>query len=64
MMEVILYLNKRGKEFVALGKPVRLLVETGIFDKVVKMKYDVPNNNIALLDDYMNDIDKAVASVS
>ena len=64
MMEVILYLYKRGKEFVALGKPVRLLVETGIFDKVVKMKYDVPNNNIALLDDYMNDIDKAVASVS
>ena len=64
MMEVILYLNKRGKEFVALGKPVRLLVETGIFDKVIKMKYDVPNNNIALLDDYMNDIDKAVASVS
>jgi len=24
------------------------------------MKYDVPNSNIALLDDYMNDIDEAV----
>ncbi|WP_041138960.1 V-type ATP synthase subunit A [Beduini massiliensis] len=64
MMEVILYLNKRGKEFVSSGKPIRLLVETGIFEKVVKMKYDVPNSNIALLDDYMNDIDEAIASIA
>ena len=64
MMEVILYLNKRGKEFVASGKPIRLLVETGIFEQVVKMKYDVPNNNIALLDNYFDDIDKAIASVA
>lgn len=64
MMEVILYLNKRGKEFVSSGKPIRLLVETGIFGKVVKMKYDVPNSNIALLDDYMNDIDEAIASIA
>lgn len=64
MMEVILYLNKRGKEFVALGKPIRLLIETGIFEKVIKMKYDVPNNNIALLDEYFNDIDKAIAGIA
>ena len=64
MMEVILYLNKRGKEFVASGKPIRLLVETDIFEQVVKMKYDVPNNNIALLDNYFDDIDKAIASVA
>ncbi len=64
MMEVILYLNKRGKDFLATGKPIRMLVETGIFEKVVKMKYDVPNSNIALLDDYMNDIDEAIASIA
>ena len=63
MMEVILYLNKRGKEVVNAGKPMRLLVETGIFDKVVKMKYDVPNNNLALFDEYYKDIDEAVASI-
>ena len=57
-------MNKRGKEFVSSGKPIRLLVETGIFEKVVKMKYDVPNSNIALLDDYMNDIDEAIASIA
>lgn len=63
MMEVILYLYKRGKEVVSAGKPIRLILETGIFDRVVKMKYDVPNNNLALFDDYYKKIDEAVASI-
>ena len=63
MMEVILYLYKRGKEVVNAGKPMRLMLETGIFEKVIKMKYDVPNNNLALFDNYYNAIDEAVASI-
>lgn len=64
MMEVILYLHKRGREFVNLGKPIRLLTETGIFEQVIKMKYDVPNNQLELLNDYFNKIDKAISSVA
>lgn len=63
MMEVILYMYKRGKEVVNAGKPIRLILETGIFDRVVKMKYDVPNNNLALFEDYYKEIDEAVASI-
>lgn len=63
MMEVILYMYKRGKEVVNAGKPIRLILETGIFERVVKMKYDVPNNNLALFDDYYKEIDEAVASI-
>ena len=63
MMEVILYLYKRGKDVVNAGKPMRLMLETGIFEKVIKMKYDVPNNNLALFDGYYNAIDEAVASI-
>ena len=63
MMEVILYVYKRGKEVVNAGKPIRLIQETGIFDKVVKMKYDVPNNNLDLFDDYYKEIDEAIASI-
>ena len=62
-LEVILYLYKRGKEVVNAGKPIRLILETGIFDRVIKMKYDVPNNNLALFDDYYKEIDEAVASI-
>lgn len=58
MMEVILYLNKRCKEAVNQGKVVRRIVDTGIFDQVIKMKYDIPNDNIAKLDTYYHDIDR------
>ena len=64
MMEVILYLNKRCKEAVNQGKVVRRIVDTGIFDQVIKMKYDVPNDNIAKLDTYYHDIDEAINSVA
>ena len=63
MMEVILYVYKRGKEVVNAGKPIRLLLETGIFDQVIKMKYDVPNNNLDLFDNYYKEIDEAIASI-
>lgn len=63
MMEVILYLYKRGKEVVNAGKPIRFIMETGVFDSVIKMKYDVPNNNLALFDNYYKEIDEAVASI-
>ena len=53
MMEVILYLYKKAKE----------VVETGIFDEVTKMKYDVPNDNLALFDNYYTKIDKICASI-
>lgn len=64
MMEVILYLNQRAKDAISQGKVVRSIVETGIFDKVVKMKYDVPNSNIELLDTYYTSIDEAIQSVA
>ena len=63
MMDVILYLNKRGKECISKNIPVSLLLQTGIFEKVIKMKYDVPNNNIALLDTYLSSIDQALLSL-
>lgn len=63
MMEVIVYLDKKCQEVVAEGKPVRELIETGIFDDVVKMKYDVPNKNLELFDNYYKKIDAACASI-
>ena len=39
------------------------MIQTGVFDEVIKMKYDVPNNNLALLDAYNEKIDVALASI-
>ena len=63
MMEVILYLNSRCQQVVAQGKPIRTIIETGIFDEVVKMKYDVPNNDLSKFDYYYKKIDAICASI-
>ena len=64
MMDVILYLYKKGRELVTEGKTISQLISTGIFDKVTKMKYDVPNDHIEMLDNYNQQIDKAISQVA
>lgn len=48
MMEIILMLYEQCKELVAEGIPVSSIVETGLFEKVIKMKYDIPNDKLEL----------------
>ena len=64
MIDVILYLNKKCQEAVAQGKVVRAISETGIFEQLIKMKYDIPNDHIEKLDTYYQDIDNALKSVA
>ena len=63
MLKVISYLYASAKKLVAKHIPVSLIVKTGIFDDLIKIKYDVPNSNIAMLDTYFDKIDKALASI-
>ncbi|MCI5773205.1 MAG: V-type ATP synthase subunit A [Erysipelotrichaceae bacterium] len=63
MLKVIQYLYEACKPLIAKHIPVSLILKTGIFEEVIKMKYDVPNNNIALLDTYFDKIDAALAQV-
>lgn len=63
MLKVISYMYAQGKKVVAKHIPVSLITKTGIFEDLIKIKYDVPNNNLALLDTYFDKIDKALASI-
>ena len=63
MLKVISYMYAQGKKVVAKRIPVSLIIKTGIFEDLIKIKYDVPNNNLALLDTYFDKIDKALASI-
>ena len=63
MMEVIMHLYNQSRALVAKGIPVRLITETGLFDKLVKMKYDIPNDRLDLFDSYYADIDSALRSI-
>ena len=58
MMDIILYLYKKCRELVARGMPMSVLTAEGIFEKVIAIKYDVPNGELQLLDMYKVDIDR------
>ena len=54
---IILYLYKRSRDLVAMGHPMSVLKAEGIYEKVIAIKYDVPNDKLELLDQYRADID-------
>ncbi len=58
MMKVIIYLNKRVRQLIGASIPISKVIKTGIFDKLARIKYDVPNDKLEMLDDYKNEIDK------
>ena len=58
MMDVVLYLYKTSRKLVAMGHPMSVLKAEGIFEKVIAIKYDVPNDNLQLLDTYKTKIDE------
>lgn len=63
MMHVILHLYHRSKEVIARQIPISKLLATGLFDKLIKMKYDVPNNNLGILDEDLQEIDTVMDGI-
>jgi V/A-type H+-transporting ATPase subunit A len=63
MMKVILHLYNKCKEIVARQIPLSRITATGLFEKLIKMKYAVPNDKIEMLEDYMKDIDSQTSSI-
>ncbi len=57
MMDIILYLFQRTKALVTMGQPVSILKKENIFERIISIKYDVPNDHLELLDQYYKDID-------
>ena len=60
MMKVILYLYDKASELVAKSIPLSNIVSTGIFDKLNRMKYDIPNDQMEKFEEYYRDIDAAI----
>lgn len=52
MMEVILHLYRRCRELVALNMPMALLRESDVFEKLIAIKYDVPNQELERFEEY------------
>lgn len=57
MMDTILYLYKQARTLVTMGHPMSVLKAENIFDRVISIKYDVPNDRLEMFAQYHRDID-------
>lgn len=57
MMETILYLYEKCKALIEMNMPMALLRESDVFEKIIAIKYDVPNKNLEMFDTYHRMID-------
>lgn len=64
MMKTILHLHAKAKDIVAQNIPLSKILNLGLFDKLTKMKYDIPNSKPEMFDDYIKEIDEKLAAIS
>jgi len=63
MLQLISYLRAQSMRLLSTHRTIRAITATGIFDELIKIKYDVKNSEIEKLDTYYDKIDAALASV-
>lgn len=64
MLEVIFRLYDGAKELIAQSIPLSQLRATGIFDLLIRMKYEVPNDQLEQFNAFDSAVDQAIASVA
>lgn len=57
MMQIILYLYDKARALIALNMPMSVLKSENIFERVIAIKYDVPNSQLEDFEGYREEID-------
>ncbi|MBZ4670086.1 MAG: Archaeal/vacuolar-type H+-ATPase subunit [Oscillospiraceae bacterium] len=63
MMGLILNLYKNAKNAIAIGIPISEISALGLFEKVIKVKYDIPNDRLDMFDEYNAEINSAFSEL-
>jgi len=63
MMDTILYLFKKCRTLVTMGHPMSVMKAENIFEKVIAIRYDVPNDRMDLFPGYKVAIDQFYQTV-
>ncbi len=64
MMKAILHLYQKAKHIIAAAIPISRIEELGLFERLAKMKYDIPNSKPEMFDELIDDIDTALATLT
>ncbi len=59
MMQIIIYLYEKALNAIEVGVTVNEITDLGLFEKLIRIKYDIPNNQLDLFDDYYAETDEA-----
>lgn len=63
MMRTILLLHHMAKDLVTKQIPLAKIVETGLFDKVIQIKNNIPNEKLEMIDEYDNEIKSVLSTI-
>ncbi len=64
MMEIILYLYDKGRDLLNRGIAIQKLVDSGLMDLLVKVKYDIENDKLEKFDALKDEIDEKIAVIA
>ena len=64
MMELILYLYDEAQKIISRAVPISQLVKTGVFDSVIRLKFEIKEKDDSIFNDKKQEIDKAFAAVT
>ncbi len=63
MMETILLLQKEAKNAISKNIAISTIAETGLFEKVIKIKYSISNDNLSAFDELNSEIKNTIFSL-
>ncbi|MCM1164999.1 MAG: V-type ATP synthase subunit A [Lachnospiraceae bacterium] len=64
MMKVIVDLYEKSLAALKNGVPLSDVAATGLFDKAVKIKYDIPNDDLGKFNEYFKEIDEKIGGLT
>lgn len=63
MMKAITELYHHSIDALRRGVPVSAIIRLGFFDRVSKIKFEIPNDRLSMFDDYFRELDEAFAAL-
>jgi V/A-type H+-transporting ATPase subunit A len=63
MLEAIIKLYDRAKDVISLSVPVSQLKESGVFDMLIRSKYEIPNDRLDMFSNLWDDIEKRIKEI-
>lgn len=63
MMDIILYLYDEAQKIVARAVPISQLIKTGVFDSVIRLKFEIKEDDESVFDTKKKEINEAFSAV-